>query len=82
MHTPHLAIAAILIASAARGESTNNPFPAPIPAAEGAILVKFVEFATIPYAGDEAPRMMLLLDEPGTHRLFVHTMRGPIYSIS
>jgi hypothetical protein len=82
MHTPHFAIAAILIASAARGESTNNPFPAPIPAAEGAILVKFVEFATIPYAGDEAPRMMLLLDEPGTHRLFVHTMRGPIYSIS
>ena len=74
--------ATILLASAARGQSTNNPFPAPIPATDGAILVKFVEFAAIPYAGDEAPRMMLLLDEPGTRRLFVNTMRGPLYSIS
>jgi glucose/arabinose dehydrogenase len=74
--------ATLLIASAGHGQFTKNPFPAPIPAAEGAIPVKFVEFATIPYVGDEAPRMMLLLDEPGTHRLFVNTMRGPIYSLS
>jgi len=26
--------------------------------------------------------MMLLVDEPGTRRLFLHTMRGMIYSIS
>ena len=32
--------------------------------------------------GAEAPRLMLLLDEPGTHRLFVNTMQGQIYSIS
>ena len=25
---------------------------------------------------------MLLLDEPGTHRLFVHLMSGPIYAVS
>jgi len=28
------------------------------------------------------PRMMRLLDEPGTHRLFVNTMNGPLYSVS
>jgi hypothetical protein len=78
----HFAFAALLIASAAYSQTTKDPFPVPIPATDGAILVKFVEFAAIPYAGDEAPRMMLLLDEPGTHRLFVNTMRGAIYSIS
>src|SRR2546423_313585 len=62
---PTFGAATMLIASAACGQSTNNPFPAPIPAADGAILVKFVEFAAIPYAGSEAPRMMLLLDERG-----------------
>jgi hypothetical protein len=82
MRTPCFAFATILIASAAFGQSTKNPFPEPIPAADGAIMVKFVEFAAIPYAGKDAPRMMLLLDEPGTHRLFVNTMSGPIYSIS
>src|SRR6185437_9604967 len=78
----HFVFGALLIACAAYSQTTKDPFPAPIPATDGAILVKFVEFAAIPYAGDEAPRMMLLLDEPGTHRLFVNTMRGAIYSIS
>ncbi len=82
MRIPYFLAGTLLIASAGHGQSTKNPFPAPIPATDGAISVKFVDFATIPYAGEEAPRMMLLLDEPGTHRLFVNTMRGPIYSIS
>jgi hypothetical protein len=73
---------AILIASAAFSQTTKDPFPAPIPAKDGAILAKFADFAAIPYAADEAPRMMLLVDEPGTHRLFVNTMRGAIYSMS
>src|ERR1700723_2270673 len=59
---------------------TNNPFPDPIPATEGVIQVKFSEFATIPDIAGEAPRMMRLVDEPRTHRLFVNTMRGPLYS--
>jgi hypothetical protein len=45
------------------------------------ITVKFAEFATIPDISGEAPRMMVLVDEPGTRRLFVNTMRGPLYSI-
>jgi hypothetical protein len=75
-------LATILIASALRGESTKDPFPAPINATAGVILVKFVEFAAIPFVGDEAPRMMHMVDEPGTRRLFVHTMQGPLYSVS
>lgn len=79
---PYFAVATILTASLAQSQSTSNPFPKPIPAVEGSVIVKFVEFAAIPFAGEEAPRMMLLLDEPGTRRLFVNTMRGPLYSVS
>lgn len=75
-------VAAALTAVLIYGQSTSDPFPAPIQATEGVIAVRFVEFATIPNAGPEAPRMMLLVDEPGTRRLFVNTMKGPIYAIS
>jgi hypothetical protein len=68
---------AILIPPAAPCQSTNNPLPAPIPAADGAITVKFVEFASIPDSSGVAPRMVRLLDKPDTHRLFVNTMNGP-----
>src|SRR5580765_1539265 len=36
---------------------SNNPFPEPIPATEGVVTVNFVEFATVPDAGADAPRM-------------------------
>ena len=64
--------------------ATNDPFPEPIAATQGVITVKFTEFATIPgIAGQpQAPRMMALVDEPGTRRLFVNDMRGPLYTVS
>ncbi len=59
-----------------------NPFPA-LEAAAGVVSVNFREFAVIPdAAGDEAPRMMHLVDEPGSKRMFVSTMRGGLYSVS
>ena len=61
---------------------TNNPFPDPIPATAGVIAVNFVEFASIPDASTDAARMNLLLNEPGTRRIFVNTMQGLIYSVS
>jgi len=61
---------------------SNNPFPTPIPATEGVIAVSFKEFASIPDAGTDAARMNLLIDEPGTRRLFVNTMQGLLYSVS
>jgi hypothetical protein len=82
MHIPRFLISAMLIASPALAQSSGNPFATPIAATDGVITVNFVEFATIPDIGGEAPRMMLLVDEPGTRRMFVNTMRGPLYSVS
>ena len=81
-YAPALAVAALIAASPAFAQSSNDPFPTPINATDGVIAVNFVEFATIPDISGEAPRMMLLVDEPGTRRMFVNTMRGPLFSVS
>ncbi|HXD21456.1 MAG TPA: PQQ-dependent sugar dehydrogenase [Vicinamibacterales bacterium] len=59
-----------------------DPFPQPINIKDDVVRVNLAEFATIPDAGTEAARMMLLVNEPGTRRLFVNDMRGPLYSVS
>jgi hypothetical protein len=89
MNIRTLALIAAVVAIATfalsqQAQTTNDPFPDPIPANEGVITVRFTEFATIPgIAGQpQAPRMMLLVDQPGTRRLFVNDMRGPLYSVS
>ena len=86
--------AVALIASAALAQTKSpphDPFPTPIEATAGVIAVNFKEFAVIPDAAggasaapgtSEAPRMMHLVDEPGSKRLFVSTMRGALYSVS
>jgi glucose/arabinose dehydrogenase len=61
---------------------SNNPFEAPIAATDGVITVKLREFATIPDERNAAPRVNLLLDEPGTKRFFVNTMTGMLYTVS
>ncbi len=75
-------VAALLTTLAVLAQTTNDPFPAPIAVEDGVIAVKFVEFASIPDAGAQAARMMLLVNEPGTRRLFVNDMTGPLYSVS
>lgn len=72
----------IFIASPVFSQTTNDPFPNPIETEEGLIIVEVVEFAEIPDSDDQAARMMLLIDEPGTGQMFVNDMRGPIYSIA
>jgi hypothetical protein len=62
--------------------TTTNPFEKPIESAAGIIAVNFTEFAVVPDVNGEAPRMMHLVDEPGTRRIFVSTMRGGLYSVS
>jgi hypothetical protein len=74
--------AAFLVASCAAAQTTNDPFPEPIPESDGVIAVKFVEFAALPDIGGQPARMMLLVDEPTTARMFVNDMRGPLYSVS
>jgi hypothetical protein len=62
-------------------QAPNDPFPAPINSTD-VIKVNYVEFATLPDLGGPMPaRPMLLVDEPGTRRLFVNDMRGPLYTI-
>ena len=61
---------------------TNDPFPQPIAATEGVVRVNAREFASLPDIAGVPARMMLLVDEPGTKRLFVNDMRGPLYSVS
>src|SRR5262245_15561319 len=83
MPMPFLFIAlTLLIAAPLSAQSTTDPFPTPIPASDGVIPVSFREFATVPDIEGVAARLMVLVDEPGTRRLFVNDMRGPLYWIS
>jgi hypothetical protein len=63
---------------------TRNPFAQPLADTEGIITVQFVEFASLPDLSKEPQpaRMMLLVNESGTRRLFVNDMRGPLYTVS
>jgi hypothetical protein len=61
---------------------TNDPFPDPIVATEDVIVAGVRDFATLPDIAGAAARMMHLVDEPATRRLFVSDMRGPLYSVS
>ncbi|MEO7134488.1 MAG: PQQ-dependent sugar dehydrogenase [Vicinamibacterales bacterium] len=76
-------------ASAGRGAppplpagATNDPFPRPIPREEGAITVTLREFAALPDIDGVAARMMTLVEEPSSRRLFVSDMRGQLYTVS
>jgi glucose/arabinose dehydrogenase len=92
-HLSYLALAMLLTASPALAQPTgqtaplppgqsNDPFPAPIAASDGVIKVGVREFASLPDIAGVAARMMNLVNEPGTRRLFVNDMRGPLYSVS
>jgi hypothetical protein len=76
------ALAVVLLAASSAGAQLVEPFPQPIVATEGVIRVGVTEFAAIPHVNGEPARMMLMLNEPGTRRMFVNDMRGPIYSVS
>jgi hypothetical protein len=74
--------ATLLAGTCLVAQAPNDPFPAPINATDGIIKVNFAEFATLPDLGGQQPsRPMLLVDEPGTRRLFTNDMRGPLYTI-
>ena len=93
VHMTRLVFAVMLTASPALAQrggapeplapgQSNDPFPTPIAATEGVIRVGVREFAALPDIVGVAARMMNLVNEPGTRRLFVNDMRGPIYSVS
>jgi hypothetical protein len=75
-------LVAFSVLSVVTAQAPNDPFPQPINATANVVTVSFVEFASISDSAGEAARMMLLIDEPGTKRLFVNDMTGPLYSVS
>lgn len=70
-----------LVASPACAQQTDDPFPDPIAASEGAIVVGVSDYATIPDIDGEPPRLMHLVPEPGTDRVIVSDMRGLLYRV-
>ncbi len=59
----------------------GNPFP-PVDLTSDVVTVNYQDFSRIPFADGNAPRLMHMLSEPTTERLFVSTMTGKLYSIS
>jgi hypothetical protein len=81
-HLVILTSATVLSGFVAVQEPTLDPFPTPIETKDGVIAVNYVEFATIPDVGGQAPRLMHFVSEPGTARNFVSVMTGQLYSLS
>ncbi len=81
MRTIRLLVLALSVAGPACAQ-TNDPFPAPIAAGQSPTVLRLTEFATIPDFNGAPPRMMHMLTEPGTRRLFVSDMNGVIYNVS
>ena len=77
-----VALAAALLAVPAAGQITNDPFPEPIPESEGAITVGVSAFARLPDVAGAPARPMVLIDEPGSGRLFVNDMWGFLHAIT
>ena len=73
-------IALLLVASPV-GAQTTDPFAASLETTAPVIGVDYREFASIPDVDGEAARPTILVDEPGTSRLFVNDMRGAIYAM-
>ncbi len=71
-----VALVAVLSAPAGLAQSNTDPFSDPIPVTDGAITVNIREFEVLPDQRGEPARPMLLIDEPGTRRLFVSDMYG------
>ena len=72
----------MLMAAPACAQTTDDPFSTPVGAGHRAIEVGIVEFASVPDSDGQPARMMLLVDEPGTGRMFVSDMRGLLYHVS
>ncbi|MGD2045287.1 MAG: PQQ-dependent sugar dehydrogenase [Gemmatimonadota bacterium] len=77
-----LLAAALASAAPLAAQVTNDPFPEPIGDNWAPLVVDYTDFARIPGVGNDAALMTTLVDEPGTRRMFVNDMNGPIHSIS
>ncbi|HUP51032.1 MAG TPA: hypothetical protein VM198_01050, partial [Longimicrobiales bacterium] len=76
------AVAALALATPLAAQVTNDPFPEPIGDGWAPLVVGYIEFARVPGVGGGPPLMTNIVDEPGTQRMFVNDMNGPISSAS
>ena len=81
-HLVILISATVLSGFVAVQEPTLDPFPTPIETTQGVVAVNYIEFATIPDVGGQAPRLMHFVNEPETKRNVVSVMTGQLYSVS
>jgi hypothetical protein len=81
MRLSHFIATIALLPAAAFAQPTRSPL-APIDSVSGSVVVAVADFAQIPDIDSVPARVMILVDEQGTRRLFVNDMRGPIYSVS
>ena len=72
---------AAMLAVPAAGQLTSDPYPDPIPESADVIRVDYVEFAQVPDFDGRPPRMMHLVGEPGTDRMFVSDMWGVLHRV-
>lgn len=79
-HVALPAALALLSGACTADAQTTNPFPEPVNT-DDPVIVNVVEFASVPDFEGAAARMMLLVEEPASGRLFVNDMRGPIYTL-
>jgi hypothetical protein len=82
MRTTCLLVSVILASTPVAAQVTNDPFPDPIGDRWAPLVVDFTDFARIPGVRGDPALMTTLVDEPGTQRMFVNDMNGPIHSIS
>ena len=79
--TARVVVVLLLVTPCVSAQTGHDPFPSPISVTADVVTVGFTEFASLPDIDGQAARMMHLLDEPGTERLFVSDMRGLLYSV-
>ena len=77
----HICAALIAMTGWLSAQSASDPFPLPLSPSEETITVGITEFASLPDVDGRAARMMLIVDEPDTGRLFVNDMHGRLYSV-
>lgn len=77
-----LTLGAVVLAAPAHSQTPGDPYPRPIEATEGVIVVGYSEYAALPDVGGARARPMRLVDEAVAGRIFVNDMQGPIYTIS
>jgi hypothetical protein len=82
MRTTCLLATLLLVAAPVAAQVTNDPFPDPIGDDWAPLVVDYTDFARIPGVGGEPALMTTIIDEPGTQRIFVNDMNGPIHSVS